>query len=92
MQAVSNLQMQIRAVLTQIETAQGNRQNVERDLSDNQMMDELFPPPPPPPTPPAGVPVVGTAAQQSRGASAGNSRKPRRRSSPTNIPRFGDSA
>jgi polysaccharide chain length determinant protein (PEP-CTERM system associated) len=61
MQAVSNLQMQIRSVLNQIETAQDRRQNLERDLADNQMMQELFPPPPPPVT--AGA-VLGTASQR----------------------------
>jgi polysaccharide chain length determinant protein (PEP-CTERM system associated) len=60
MQAVANLQLQIRAILTQIETAQTSRQTAERDLSELQMIDELFPPPPPPP-PPTGV---GTAAQR----------------------------
>lgn len=65
MQAVSNLQLQIRSVLTQIETAQVNRQNVERDLSDNQMIMELFPPPPPTPVPTGSLEaVLGTAAQQ----------------------------
>ena len=65
MQAVSNLQLQIRSVLTQIETAQANRQNVERDLSDNQMIMELFPPPPPPPVTTGSLEaVLGTAAQQ----------------------------
>lgn len=62
MQAVSNLQVQIRSVLTQIETAQDRRQNLERELADHQMMMELFPPPPPPP-PPGGV-VAGTATQR----------------------------
>jgi polysaccharide chain length determinant protein (PEP-CTERM system associated) len=65
MQAVSNLQMQIRSVLTQIETTQGRRQDLERDLSDAEMAIQLFPPTPPPPVT-AGPPeaVVGTAAQQ----------------------------
>ncbi len=62
MQAVANLQMQIRSVLTQIETAQERRQNLERDLSDTQMMMELFPPPPP--TPATGGVVVGTTTQK----------------------------
>jgi len=60
MQAVANLQMQIRSILTQIETTQGNRQMAERALSEAQMMDELLPPPPPPPLPTGG----GTAAQR----------------------------
>ncbi len=61
MQAVLNLQVQIRSVLTQIETAQDRRQNLERDLSDTQMMMELFPPPPPPTT---GGAALGTATQR----------------------------
>jgi polysaccharide chain length determinant protein (PEP-CTERM system associated) len=62
MQAVANLQVQIRAILTRIETMQDNRQTAERNLSELQMWDELFPPPPP--TAPTGGPVTGTAAQR----------------------------
>ena len=64
LQASSNIQMQIQAVLNQISADQDRRRAIERDITDLQTALELFPPveAAPPNTPAA--PGIGTAAQQ----------------------------
>jgi polysaccharide chain length determinant protein (PEP-CTERM system associated) len=55
LQAIANIQMQIRSVLNEISNHQDRRRVIEQQISEAQTMSELFPPDPPP----VGAPVPG---------------------------------
>ena len=71
LQAISNLQMQIQAVLNQISADQDRRRAVERDITNLQTQIRLFPPVDPTPVQ-VGTPNValGTALQRLNAAKA----------------------
>ena len=90
MQAVSNIQMQIQSVLTQIETAQDRTGRTWSGIfPTTRLIMELFPPPPPPPvTTGRARGRVGDRGTAARGEARRNLRKRRPGSAPTSIPRF----
>jgi polysaccharide chain length determinant protein (PEP-CTERM system associated) len=69
LQAISNLQSQIRSVLNQISSDQDKRRSLEREISDIQTEMRLFPPVDPIP-PPGGQANLGTASQRLNAARA----------------------
>ncbi|MGE5837196.1 MAG: GumC family protein [Acidobacteriota bacterium] len=71
LQAISNLQMQIQAVLNQIAADQDRRRAVEREISDVQTQIRLFPPVDPTPVQNGTANVaLGTASQRLNAAKA----------------------